>query len=67
MRRWKQGLASILAVLMLVSALPATALAVEEEEGQAPVLTQEDVDRVLTQVMGRYSAAGVAVATVVAR
>ena len=29
-----------------------------------PVLTQEDVDRVLTQVMGRYSAAGVAVATV---
>ena len=42
MRRWKQGLASILAVLMLVSALPATALAVEEEESQAPVLTQED-------------------------
>lgn len=38
------------------------ALTPEPEPG--PVLTQEDVDQALTQVMERYSAAGVTVATV---
>ena len=43
MRKWKQGLASLLAVMMLVSALPATALAAEEETGQQePILTLEE-------------------------
>ena len=36
MKRSKRGLAWLLALLLLVSALPATALAAEETEGEAP-------------------------------
>lgn len=45
-----------------MEALPAIAPEPEPEPG--PVLTQEDVDQALAQVMERYKAAGVAVATV---
>ena len=36
MRTWKKGLASLLTLLMLVSALPVTALAAEQPDASVP-------------------------------
>lgn len=47
-----------------MDALPVIAPEPEPEPEPGPVLTQEDVDQALAQVMERYKAAGVTVATV---